>query len=160
MVHRANATSIKKGQVLNPKGGPRKTVPASKLPLITKMAADGARERHIALALGMSVPTWIRCKKDFPEVADALALGQELLYDKIIGRLIEQAKTNVIAGIYLSKVLFGLREGEPPSDSRPQITINLPGALSLAQFRGAAIEAEAAPALPAPTTITTKVRRG
>ncbi len=147
------------GQSGNLKGGPRKMIPASALPMITKMLAEGKRERRVALALKMSVPTWIQRKKDQPEVADAVALGQEMLFERIVGNLLSQAKKgNVIAGIYLSKVLLGLRENDDPSESRPQITINLPGAAaSVRTYTGRTIEPE--PTLPALTT-TTAVPRG
>ena len=150
------------GQSGNLKGGPRKMIPASALPLITKMLAEGKRERRVALALKMSVPTWIQRKKDQPEVADAVALGQEMLFERIVGNLLSQAKKgNVIAGIYLSKVLLGLRENDEPQEVRPQITINMQGTLTAEQYRERiaerrAIEHETVPALPAPTKGVTR----
>src|SRR6185437_12464034 len=118
---------------------------------LTKLASEGSRERRIALTLKMSVPTWIKCKRDFPEVADALALGQEMLFERIVGNLLRQSdRGNVIAGIFLSKALCGLRENDEPTELRPTVTIHLPASLAPEQWaarrRALTLEAEA-PAL-------------
>lgn len=154
--------TFQKGQIANPAGAARKLVPATALPMITKMIAEGKSEKRVALALKLSEPTWIQRKKDQPEVADAAALGHEMLREKIVGYLMAQAKKgNVIAGIYLSKALCGMRENDPATEARPSITINLPGALPMSELRGVTIEQDGDPlSLPAPATPTKGVRRG
>src|SRR6266536_4821813 len=107
------ATMFKRGYVPSTK----KLIPADKLPLITKMASEAKSERRIALALKMDPSTWQLRKREYPEVADALALGQELLRERIIGYLLALAKKgNVIASIYLSKSLCGMRDNDEPGE--------------------------------------------
>ncbi len=78
------------------------------------MLSEGKSERRVALELKISEPTWLARKRDQPEVADAVALGHELLREKIVGYLMALAKGgNVIAGIYFLKALCGLRRAIP-----------------------------------------------
>jgi hypothetical protein len=148
-----------KGQVTNPNGAPRKLVPASQLPNITRLAARGVRERDIARAMGMSQPTWIKCKHDFPEVLKALEDGQQQMHDGLVAQLLTRAKKgDVVPALFLLKTRYGYREGEELSNARPQVVINLPGSLPSETFKGLTIDGQ--PITEARTLLTKRSERG
>ena len=116
-------------------GGPRKMLPANGLQTITALATKGVREKDIARAVGMSVPTWIKYKADFPEALAALEDGQQAMHDALIGKLFEKAMGgDIVALLFTLKSRFAYREGDEPSEVRPQVIINLPGATSVQQY--------------------------
>ncbi len=153
---------FQKGEVHNPKGAPRKTLSNADLAAVTKLAAKGVREQDIARAVGVGATTWQRLKHEHPEVQAALDSGRQVMHDALVGKLFERAmKGDIVPNLFLLKTVFGYREGDEPSETRPQITINLPGALPLSAFQGVTIEQTSEPpALPAPTKSAKEVRRG
>jgi hypothetical protein len=137
---RSTAAQFKKGQSGNPRGGERKLIPTRDLATITELAARGVRQADIsrALGLGLSGETWRKCLSEQPEVAEAYAEGQRRMHDSLVGRLFDAAmKGAVVPNLFLLKTRFGYREGDEPSELRPQITINLRGALSPEQYAAA-----------------------
>lgn len=142
------ATQFKPGQSGNPAGGKKLTVPASALPIITKLAAKGVRQRDIGRAIGVSQQVWNRQREAQPEVADALAAGQQKMHDALVHKLYEKAvEGDTVSLLFLLKCRFGYREGdELNSDSKPQVIINLPGAAQdIASYaKGITIEAQRA----------------
>src|SRR5262245_16772510 len=115
------------GKSGNANGVPRKTLTTQHLTVVTQLAAKGVREADIARAVGLSVPTWIGLKTTVPAVADALALGQRMMHDALIGKLYEKAMNgDTVALLFMLKSRFGYKEGTEPSEARPQIVINLP----------------------------------
>jgi hypothetical protein len=130
------------GQSGNPAGRKPKTVALSKLPLISKLAARGVREKDIARHVAdMSEATWIAYKRDHPEVVAAVDAGRQVMHDALIGKMFESAMSgDQRAGEFILRAVFGYRDqGDPPGEVRPQVIINLPGAATLDQYRPALI---------------------
>lgn len=150
------------GNNMNPLGRPKKVVAQRQLADITKLAAKGVREQDIYRAIGMSQHTWERQKAEQPEVQAALDAGRQIMHDALVGKLFERAmKGDIVPNLFLLKTRFGYREGDEPSETRPQITINMQGTLTAEQYRERiaerrAIDLEAATALPAPTKGVTR----
>jgi hypothetical protein len=127
---------FKKGDVGNPSGGRRKTIPASKLPLITQLAARGVREKDIGRACDMSRDTWTRYRNANPEVAAAFEAGRQVMHDALVGKLYEKAMGgDTIALIFALKCFFGYRENAEVPELRAQVVINLPGAAALSDYK-------------------------
>ena len=81
-------------------------------------------------------------------VRNALARGRAKQHDYLAGALMDQAHKGPIAAIFLLKSRFGYRDGgEADSESRPQVIINLPGALPPSRY----IETIAPESLPTPS---------
>lgn len=128
------------GQSGNLAGRTPKTVPSSKLQLITKLAARGVREKDIARHVAdMSEATWIAYKRDHPELVAAIDAGRQVMHDALVGRMYESAMNgDQRAGEFLLRAVFGYRDqGDPPGEARPQVVINLPGPATLDQYRPA-----------------------
>ena len=141
-------TSFKSSNRANPSGRPQKEVATRDLPVITKLAAKGVREKDIARAVGVSEPTWLRIKRDCPEVVAALDAGRQVMHDALVGKLYEKAmRGQDVPILFLLKTVFGYAEGTALGDARPQVIINLPSAVPMEQYR--TIEGEAAMNLPA-----------
>lgn len=127
---------FKKGQSGNPAGPRKKTVPASRLALITQLAARGVREKDIARAVDMSADTWVRCRDVQPEVANAFEAGRQAMHDALVGKLYEKAMHgDTIALIFALKIFYGYRDNAEVQELRAQVVINLPGATSLDKYR-------------------------
>jgi hypothetical protein len=159
--------------VAGTRGGQWKLITKAELKLITRLASEGKRERHIAHELGMTQPTFIARKRDQPGVQEALDKGVEYFHNVVLNDLLRQSRRgNVAATIFALKSRHGYREADASSgDVRPQVIINLPGAADAAQYVGRVIEGEVAAPLslpsaevevPAAPVIATKrgVRRG
>ena len=129
---------FKKGQSGNPAGPPRKTIPTRALPQITKLAARGVREKDIARAVDMAPDTWARYKDSHPEAAHAFEAGRQIMHDALVGKLYEKAMHgDTIALIFALKIFYGYRDNTELQELRPQVVINLPGAVPLDQYRPA-----------------------
>lgn len=146
-------TQFKPGQIANPQGRRPTKIAKRDLPAISKLAARGVREGDISRWLGVSGPTWQRIKRDQQEVQDALDAGRQKMHDALIGKLYERAMAGeTVPLLFILKARFGYREGDELGGSaQPQITINLPGAVPLAQYVERVHDA-----LPVPTPATNK----
>jgi len=121
------------------------------LALITQLASRGCREMDIHRAVDMSAPTWIAYKREHPECAAALAAGQQALHDRLVADLLRMSKKgNVIPALFLLKSRFQYDDrpqGSPETAVHVQIVLPAPmDAVAYART----LEAEGAPALPAP----------
>jgi hypothetical protein len=120
------------------------------LAVIERGRAKGWREKYIYLELGISAPTFIKWKNTDPRVVEAMERGQERLYNSLVGKLIAKAQGgDTISLIYATKALLGLRDNDVPQEARPQVTINLPGALSAQDFARLVSDSTERLALPA-----------
>jgi len=102
-----------------------------RLPLVIEMASRGVRECDIALALGVSVPTWSRIKKEQPEFEHALTAGRGIEHDKIRGVMYDKCiKGDRRACTFLLQTQFGYREGGTDVEViNNNIKITLPAAM-------------------------------
>jgi len=133
-----SSTTFKPGVSGNPNGAPgqhTKQVTADGYKLATKLASLDKSDSTIAHALGVSVPTFLAMKRRDPKLAEALDYGKGLARDSYIAALQEHGKTNLVAHIFLLKGLHGVQEGTPPESQRSNVTIVLPGAPSLVDYR-------------------------
>ena len=102
--------------------------------MVARMAEQGYELASIAKALGIGHAAFRECRRRQDEVQEALDQGHAALSDELVhGFLAAFRKGNIVAGIYLSKARLGWRENDTP-DTRPNIVINLPGALSEEQY--------------------------
>lgn len=126
-------------------GGQWKLITKAQLALITKLASEGKRQHHIADELGITQNTFITRKRDQPGVQEALDRGNEYFHNVVLGHLLQQSKRgNVAATIFTLKARHGYREADAGyGEMKPQIIINLPGALPLAAYGGEVIEHDA-----------------
>lgn len=115
--------------------------------LIEQAAADGVTKTLIAKALGVGYDTFKKLLARDPRAQEAFDLGNAQNETELRNLLMEKARAgNVTAAIYLTKARHGWTEGEAP-EQRPNITINLPGAVSPEEYakqirRGETIEHE------------------
>jgi hypothetical protein len=112
--------------------GGRVTITVAGCGAIEELAANGHPDIDIARRLGMTMPTFRRCRREQEEVQTALDYGRGRLEADLTNILLSKARgsgrESVIAAIFLAKARCGWREGEAPADARPNITINLPDA--------------------------------
>lgn len=137
------APPFQKGQSGNPAGGKRKQLPKHGHELIVELASRGVRRDTIARACGMCAPTFARLMQDDPTVAEAFETGRAKLHDELVGVLVNKAKDgDTVSLLFSLKALFGFRDQgpEPGAETRPQVIINLPGALPMEAFQGLTIE--------------------
>lgn len=142
--NRSIATRFVKGQSGNPKGEAPMVLDRALLPTIKQLASRGVREKDIARACDIDPSTWTKMKVADAKVAEAFAAGRQIMHDALVGKLYERAMAgDLVPALFLLKTTFGYREGDEPSDMRPQITIHLPGSAdSVEAYRqGITIEA-------------------
>lgn len=97
-------------------------------------ATNGVSKQGIAKRLGISYGAFGDILKRDPKAQDALDLGNAANEDELRDMLMDKAREgNVTAMIYLTKARHGWIEGQAP-DNTPNITINLPPALSLDEY--------------------------
>ena len=103
---------------------------------LAAMAAAGARRQDAAARLGMAVDTLRRIFRDDESAARAWDVGRSELHQKLVSKLIEKAKEgDTVPLLFCLKSIFGYREGEElDAESRPAVVINLPGAVSPAEY--------------------------
>jgi hypothetical protein len=117
-------------------GGPHHTVHLTDAgrAVVRLMAALGNDVNTIAHRLGIGRATYQDILKRDDEAAEAQAVGKAALSDELAHLLLKGARAgNVVAAIYLSKARCGWRENDVP-DAKPNIVINLPGAMSEQQY--------------------------
>jgi hypothetical protein len=126
-------------------GHPRKKPPADAAERIRAHAANGCSKVAIASDLGCGREVFARWLKDYPDLQMAFDLGREKERQVLHGRLFQEAmagegKTAIISAMFLLKTRHGYREGAPAEGgSHSTVTINMPGAMSLDDFRRGAI---------------------
>ena len=121
-------------------GRPRKDPPSDAAPRIEAAAAEGASMLGIAAVVGCSHPILHRWLKEHPELQDAFNRGRESERKVLHNRLFTIAtqsgdeRTASIAAMFLLKSRHSYREGEQHEQAGPRVTINMPAALSRADF--------------------------
>lgn len=107
------------------------TVSPNGLILIEAMARDGFSMVSIAKALRIDQVTLRQIRRRDPAVQEALDLGLAANERELVNLLMQQARDGqVVPAIFLLKAKHGFREGEQREPPVPNITINLPGAMS------------------------------
>lgn len=102
--------------------------------LVQGAAADGVSKQQIAHRLGVDVKTFRELLRRDEKAQEAYDLGNAANETELRNLLMEKARAgNVTAAIYLTKARHGWTEGEAP-DTRPNVVINLPGAMSPDQY--------------------------
>lgn len=104
------------------------------------LAADGFTVVGIAKRMGVSRDTLSRWFEDHPELQEAFDQGRETERYSLHNMLYRQAmeKGNATAAMFLLKARHGYREGDQSEHAgRINVTIALPGALTLQQFKSA-----------------------
>jgi hypothetical protein len=114
--------------------GPLKRIGPAGLRIIEQMAADGHADIAIAKALRMHQETLRMCRRRQPEVQEALDRGRAALEGELVHYLLDKVRKDadggIIASFFLLKTRCGYREQGSPPDERPNLVINLPGAMS------------------------------
>lgn len=132
-------------------GRPPKAPPADAARLIHDLAADGWTVLGVANRMGVAKETFRRWLDDDPTLQDAFDTGRETERYALHNMLYRQAMEhgNATAAMFLLKARHGYREGDQSqSGGRVNVTIALPGAMTLQQFTS--IGAKAVPvAVPA-----------
>ena len=114
-----------------------KAPPAGARELVLALAADGFTQLGIALRLGTSADTLRRWLEEHPDLAEAFEQGREnerwALHNMLYRQAMEHG--NPTAAMFLLKARHGYKEGDQSgTGSRVNVTIALPGAMTLQQF--------------------------
>ena len=106
---------------------------------VQELAQRGCTERQIAQALGLSMSTFQKRKKEDQQLTEALALGREVEESALVGALYEQCMKGVsIACMFLLKARHGYREGfKLEHEHNVQVAFQLPAALGKEQYNQA-----------------------
>ena len=122
-------------------GRPRKAAPPDAAKVIQAAAADGFTQIGIAMLMGVNVECLRRWMDDDADLKQAFAFGRETERRTLHNKLYRDAtegtgKDSMIAAMFLLKSRHGYKEGEQhdSQNSRVQIEIKLPGALSGEQY--------------------------
>lgn len=104
---------------------------------IRALAADGFTVQGVAQRLGTSRETMSRWLDERPDLREAFDQGREnerfALHNMLYRQAIEQG--NATAAMFLLKARHGYREGDQSEHgNRVNVTITLPGAMTLQQF--------------------------
>ena len=107
------------------------------LPMVVEMASRGVRECDIAMALGISPPTWVRIKKDQSVFDHAVTAGRGIEHDKIRGVIYDKCiKGDRRACTFLLTTQFGYKDGGTEIEVvQNNIKITLPGALDRESYK-------------------------
>lgn len=129
-------------------GRPRKAAPPDAATIIQAAAAEGFTQIGIAMLMGVNVDVLKRWMDDDPDLKQAFTFGRETERRTLHNVLYRAAtegtgKDALIASMFLLKSRHGYKEGEATDgqNSRVQIEIKLPGALTPEQY-GKVIEHE------------------
>lgn len=111
--------------------------PANALARIRDLAADGFSKIGVARRLGVARDTFDRWLDENPEMQIAFDEGRECerwaLHNLLYRQAMEQG--NATAAMFLLKARHGYREGDQSDQAgRVNVTIALPGAMTLQQF--------------------------
>lgn len=97
-------------------------------------AAAGVGIAGIAALLGISREALRRVRERQPELDEALSRGNANNEAELVSLLMEQARNGAfVPAMFLLKTKHGYREGDAP-EQRPNVVINLPGALGMQQY--------------------------
>jgi len=125
-------------------GRPPKRPPADAAERIRALSADGHSTVAIAQQLGVGRKTLDKWRSEFPELDEAYREGVERERYTLHNVLVEKAKAgNIVAAMFLLKARHGYREGDQSDQAgRVNVTIALPGAMTLQQFNAIGKEAQ------------------
>ena len=117
-------------------GRPPKRPPADAMERIRQLSAEGHSTVAIAQQLGVGRKTLDKWRTEFPELDEAYREGVDRERFTLHSKLVEKAKAgNIVAAMFLLKARHGYREGDQADHSgRVNVTIALPGAMTLQQF--------------------------
>lgn len=121
-------------------GGVFKQPPKDAAKKIQEWSAIGYSKRAIATRLGCAFETLQRWMEEDSELQEAFQAGREKEHHALFNALFTQAttKANTTAAIFLLKARHGYREGDQSDQAnKVQINFQLPGAMPMAQFKGA-----------------------
>lgn len=130
-----NQHTWKPGQLVKGAGGPSKVLTRDGYSLVTKLAALDKAQATIAHAVGISSPTWHAMLKRDPKLVEAYERGKAQARDTYVAVLQRQGKKAFVPNMFLLKTLHSFIEGAQPDAAHTNITINLPGAAPLAEYR-------------------------
>lgn len=118
-------------------GRPPKRPPADAAARIREMSAEGHSTVAIAQQLGVGRKTLDKWRAEFPALDEAYREGVDRERYTLHSVLAEKAKAgNIVAAMFLLKARHGYREGDQSDQGgRVAIQINLPGPMTLDQFR-------------------------
>lgn len=111
--------------------------PADATDIILSLAADGFSVIGVAHRMGVGKDTFNHWLDEFPDLRDAFDKGRESERHALHNLLYRQAmeKGNATAAMFLLKARHGYREGDQSDQgARVNVTIALPGAMTLQQF--------------------------
>ncbi len=112
------------------------TPPAAAAGLVRELAADGWSVIGIAHRMGVDPKTFNAWLEREPALQDAIDLGREqqhhVLYNIAYRAAVE--KGNLTAVMFLLNCRFGYRTDQSDAGNRVNVTIALPGAMTLQQF--------------------------
>lgn len=123
--------------VKKPIGRRPKQPPKDAAEIIRKVAATGATQRGVSIALGCAHDTLQKWLDTYPELRIALDEGREserkTLHNVLYRTATEgEGRDSIIAAMFLLKARHGYVEGEQPQQgNRVQINFQLPGAKPL-----------------------------
>lgn len=121
------------GRLGGQKGAPTIKITPYGCQIIEFYAANALPHDLIAKRLGISKPALMRRAQEQPEVAEALSAGHAENAFELMECLMGMARRgNVIAAIYLTKVLHKWRDNDPiQQNTQNNVVIQLPGSMSL-----------------------------
>lgn len=125
------------GRLGGPNGTPTIKITPYGCQIIEFYAANALPHELIAKRLGISKPALMRRAMEQPEVAEALAVGHAENAFELMECLMGMARRgNVIAAIYLTKVLHKWRDNDPiQQTTQNNVVIQLPGSMTLEELK-------------------------
>ena len=117
-------------------GRPPKRPPPDAAERIRTLSAEGHSTVAIAQQLGVGRKTLDKWRTEFPELDEAYREGVERERYELHSMLVQKAKAgNIVAAMFLLKARHGYREGDQTdAGGRVNVTVALPGAMTLQQF--------------------------
>jgi hypothetical protein len=123
-------------------GRPRKLPPANAEQRVRELSAAGWGWVAIATRLGTSLKTLNKWREEDPALQEAFDQGREQEHFEMLGILRREAgKGNVTAALAILNARHGWRTDQSDNGNRVNVTIALPGAMTLAQFNAIAAPA-------------------
>lgn len=118
------------------RGRKAKAIPPGAAATVASLAADGWSIVGIAWKLGADPKTFRGWLEREPALQEALDLGRELEHHVMFNVLYRAAteKGNITAALGILNARHGYRSDQADSGGRVNVTIALPGAMSLQQF--------------------------
>lgn len=117
--------------------GAPKTVPTqADIAKIEKLTSEGCSQIEVAREIGINRDRLYRWRREFPEVGEAMEAGLAKEHKALRSVLIEKALAgDTVCILFALKSRHGYREHAPvEQESRVNIQISLPGALSAEQY--------------------------